>query len=272
MSRTFVRAMLTFLKSLVQNLHYSFGEPESTKGYEIAHVVAPLFSTMDKVVITPRGENPPRMGTPFPDDLELRKIRLDSSRCNEIRISREATYSFSLNSNNIVLPLWEVQGIPMMRNLSINSFTGDGPFSLVAYVVPRNENGVRPQKHSYNSIKYILNLQIAQIDPGDFPEVEFKREREKSVDFEKARRNSLHFMSSVHALGNITQTANIQNCNDESRSSSGEEENEFEESNGIMPQRDLQVRNIKLFLGSVSSKKQTMHCFMYAGRFKSKKR
>lgn len=196
LTRTFVKAVLSFLKTLVTNLHYSFGESKTKDGYETAHVVAPLFSTMDKVMFTPSAETPPPMGKPFPDDLDLRKIRLDPSRVDSIKISTEGTYSFSLNSNNIDLPGWEVMGIPMLNPMSINLFSGGGPFSLVAYEVPRDSRGKRSDKHSYESIKYILNMQIACIENHGLPDVEFV-DIEDFDDVDRARRSSIQLLSNL---------------------------------------------------------------------------
>jgi len=196
LTRTFVKAVLSFLKTLVTNLHYSFGESKAKDGYETAHVVAPLFSTMDKVMFTPNAETPPAMGKPFPDDLEFRKIRLDPARVDSIQISTEGTYSFSLNSNNIDLPGWEVMGVPMLKPMSINLFSGGGPFSLVAYEVPRDPRGKRSEKHSYESIKYILNMQIACIENDGVPDVEFV-DVEDFDDVDRARRSSIHLLSNM---------------------------------------------------------------------------
>lgn len=236
LTQSFVKAVLSFLKTLVNNLHYSFGDSKSVPGYETAHVVAPLFSTMDKVVVTPAGEVPPSMGVPFPDDLELRKIRLDPARCDTIEIIPGATYSFSLNSNNIALPEWQVMGIPMLKPLSINMFSGGGPFSLVAYEIPRDPIGKRPRKHSCETMKYILNVQIASIDPGDEPAVEFVDEEEESCcDVDKARRSSIKRLSSIHSSrGNKVNSFDFgldNECDEDSSSSSGEEDDQNDDYN-----------------------------------------
>jgi hypothetical protein len=253
LTRTFVKAVLSFLKTLVNNLHYSFGESKSTEGYETAHVVAPLFSTMDKITFTPTGGVPPSMGIPFPDDLELRKIRLDPSRCDSIKISTEGTYSFSLNSNNIDLPGWEVMGIPMLKPLSINLFSGGGPFSLVAYEVPRGPQGKRPLKHSYESIKYILNMQIASIDKEGMPDVEFV-EIEEFDDVDRARRNSIHRLSSLRSstrdFHKVTSASNLNEMY--------EEEDEDEDDNisfcsgGDSEQSDDELGNLDFNSSNIS--------------------
>lgn len=209
LARTFVKVVLSFIKTLVNNLHYSFGESKYQEGYETAHVVAPLFTTIDKIEFTPKGETPPPMGVPFTDDVELKKIRSDPTRCEHIEIIPGATYSFSLNSNNIDYPQWELSGVPMLKPLSLNMFTGGQPFSLVAYEVPRDSNGKRPVKHSCDSLKYILNMQMAAIDCGGAPAVEFFEE-EVSDDVDGARRSSMKRLSSLQSMRNYSSNSNFE--------------------------------------------------------------
>ena len=253
LTRTFVKAVLSFLKTLVHNLHFSFGDSTTQEGYETAHVVAPLFSTMDKIVVTSAGKTPPPMGVPFPDDLELRKRRLDPTQCEDIEIIPGATYSFSLNSNNIDLPEWKVIGVPMLKPLSINMFSGGGPFSLVAYEVPRDATGKRPVKHSCDTMKYILNMQMASVDRGDTPVVEFINE-ETFDDVQGARRSSIKRLSSIHSIRAITARSTcdfelVDNDNDtgadkegdeSSSSSSGEEEDEEDSHDHVKDAKDDQ--------------------------------
>ncbi len=160
LSRSFVKVILSFVKTMVSNLHYSFGESKTTEGYETTHIVGPLFSSMDKIRVTPPGEVPPPMGVPFPDDLEFRKIRFHPTLRDSIEINTDDTYSLSINTDNIDLVEWEVMGIPLLKPLSCNIFTSGGPFGLVAYEIPRRPDGGRPEKHSYDKIKYLLNMQV----------------------------------------------------------------------------------------------------------------
>lgn len=158
LTRSFCRVILQFVMTMVRNLHYSFGESPDTEDYEISHIVAPLFSTMDKIVVTLPGETPPPMGVPFPEDQEFRKLRLNPNTVGSIKIDPANVYSFSVNTSNMDLCSWTLVNIPMLKDLSLNTFCGGFPIRLVGYEVPPD---TAPDKHSFKSINYVFNLQVS---------------------------------------------------------------------------------------------------------------
>jgi hypothetical protein len=157
LTRSFCRVILQFVMTMVRNLHYSFGDSPEIDDHEIGHIVAPLFSTMDKIVVTPPGEAPPPMGTPFPEDQDFRKLRLNPNTVNTIKIDPANIYSFSVNTSNMDLCSWTLVNIPMLKDLSLNTFCGGYPIRLVGYEVPL---GSSPDKHPYKAINYVFNLQV----------------------------------------------------------------------------------------------------------------
>jgi hypothetical protein len=144
--------------TMVRNLHYSFGDSPDEANYEISHIVAPLFSTMDKIVVSPPNSTPPPMGTPFPEDLEFRKKRLNPATVGEIKIDTENIYSFSVNTSNMDLCSWTMVNIPMLRDLSLNTFCSGFPIRLVSYEVPPTT--LNPEKHSHKNLNYVFNLKV----------------------------------------------------------------------------------------------------------------
>jgi hypothetical protein len=84
-------------------LHHSFGDNHEV---ELPHIVGPMWSLLDRLVITKPGDTPPPLGQfKFEEvDLELRKKRKgDASFSPDIDL--ESTYSFSFKtSNNDLLP------------------------------------------------------------------------------------------------------------------------------------------------------------------------
>ena len=166
MTRSFSKAMLSFAGSMVKNLHYSFGDPPG-KDYEIPHLVAPMFPTLDKVLVTPAGQTPPKMGVPFDENQEYRKKRFKFRSIKDAEIDLETTYSFSVNTPNINLPTWKFVNIPMCRPMDMRSFFGDSPVRLVAYEIPYSAIQQFPSSHPQRFCNYVFNLVLNPIEPDE---------------------------------------------------------------------------------------------------------
>ena len=170
LTRSFCRVILQFVMTMVRNLHYSFGESPQGDDYEISHIVAPLFSTMDKIVVTRAGDKPPPLGVPFPEDMEFRKKRLNPSTVEDIIIDTANTYSFSVNTANMDLCSWTLVNIPMLKELNLNTFSGGCPVRLVGYEVPpmstsdRNGDNKYDCRHPYRKLNYVFNLKVCVCD------------------------------------------------------------------------------------------------------------
>jgi phage tail tube protein FII len=52
LTRSMCRMVLKFVGTMVNDLHYSFGDSPNAKDAESPHLVAPLLRGMDKVVVT----------------------------------------------------------------------------------------------------------------------------------------------------------------------------------------------------------------------------
>lgn len=163
LTRSFCRVILQFVMTMVRNLHYSFGETPQGNDYEISHIVAPLFSTMDKIVVTPQGSRPPPLGVPFPEDLEFRKKRLNPATVEDITIDTNSIYSFSVNTSNMDLCSWTLVNVPMLKELNLNMFSGGCPVRLVSYEVPPPPAGESKYdcRHPYKKLNYVFNLKVS---------------------------------------------------------------------------------------------------------------
>lgn len=162
-TRSFSRAILKFVNTMVNNLHYSFGDFPDAVGFEKPHIVAPLFSTMDKIVETPEGGVPPPMGKPFPEDPEYRSIRLKNRRTNDM-INLSSTYSFSVNTSNMDLVSWNLVGIPMLKPIDMRTFFGESPIRLVGYEMPAEEAAKYPGKHPASAMNYVFNMKLKRLE------------------------------------------------------------------------------------------------------------
>jgi hypothetical protein len=136
-TRSISKAACNFCATMVSNLHYSFGDeqnPSTNPNFETPHIVAPLFATFDKIIQTPPGEIPPKLGVPFTEDPEYRKMRLEWHKISDAKIDLNATYSLSVNTSNLDLVSWTLINIPLVRPMDIRTFIGESPISLGRFI------------------------------------------------------------------------------------------------------------------------------------------
>jgi hypothetical protein len=130
-TRSISKAACNFCATMVKDLHFSFGDDQSkSENYQVPHIVAPLFPTADKIIVTPAGKDPPKLGQPFVEDLDYRKARFTYRQVEQANIDLNSTYSFSVNTSNLDLQEWTLVGIPMVKPMDLRTFFGDSSLSL----------------------------------------------------------------------------------------------------------------------------------------------
>jgi hypothetical protein len=115
---TVANILLSLCSRLIANTHYSYGEEPVASGlYERAHMCFPLFKAMDRVVVTPAGQDPPEMGKDFTESDAARAERRKLVGGDNARVATEAmyerggrgaTYSFSFHSSYVDFANWKV--------------------------------------------------------------------------------------------------------------------------------------------------------------------
>jgi hypothetical protein len=132
LTRSIGKAAMKFCSTMVDDLHWSYGDTqENNPDYELPHVVAPIFPTLDKIVLSPDGEQPQPLGIPFNEDLEYRKKRLKGLRfIKDADVNMQTSYSFSVNTSNLDLLTWTLVGIPMVRPMDLRTFFGSSSINL----------------------------------------------------------------------------------------------------------------------------------------------
>lgn len=169
--RSLCKAVCKFAASIITDLHFSFGDQQTQEDYELPHMSAPLFSTMDKVVVTAKGDVPPVMGVPFVEDPEYRKKRMKFKCTEDARIDLTNTYSFSVASSNLDFCKWTTVNIPMVRPMDLRTIWGDSDLRLVAYEIPRDVVSKYPNKHPQKHVNYVLNIKLCGLDPDKAVEI-----------------------------------------------------------------------------------------------------
>ncbi len=125
--RTFLNAAVAFMKSWgYKSVNLSFG-----RGEEIPpQISSPAFQAFDRIVITPNGETPPRLGHAIPECNENTVKR--KSLTFDHRICTNSIYTLSLNHTYVDLVEWQVHGIPVVNSFE---FTFTDSMRLVMYEV-----------------------------------------------------------------------------------------------------------------------------------------
>eukprot|EP01035_Chromulina_nebulosa_P017045 gene17045-22554_t len=171
-TRSLSKAILQFLGTMINGLQVSFGDSPTNPDQQFPHLVAPMFNSLDKIVVTPPGETPPPMGIPFVESNEFKIQRRKFRSLNECNIDLECTYSFSVNSSQISWINWNLSGIPMVRPLDLRTFAGNSPIRLVGYEVPKDVIENYKNCHPQRLINYVFNLQLTRIECDDPVEFE----------------------------------------------------------------------------------------------------
>eukprot|EP01038_Epipyxis_sp_PR26KG_P007270 gene7270-9909_t len=167
-TRAISKSAMKLCETMASGLHYSFGDSPTAANYQLPHAVAPLFSTFDKIVITPPNETPPPIGVPFEEDPEGRKIRSKFKSIFDVNLDMNCTYSFSVNTSNLNLLTWNLVGIPLIKPMDLRTFFGDSSIQLVGYEIPREVAQKHPSIHPKNLMNYIFNMKLTPI--WDFDE------------------------------------------------------------------------------------------------------
>lgn len=89
---------------------------------ELPHMGAPAFHSFDRVVVTPKGQTPPKLGEHLPKtdyDIQRRKnfFKLDE------KINLDSTYTFSMKNRRFDPLKWLVVGVPIVRQFTVSRYT-----------------------------------------------------------------------------------------------------------------------------------------------------
>jgi len=166
LTKAMCRTVLKFTSSMVNDLHWSFGTDQKKAHFEMPHMVAPIHRSMDRIIITPEGQKPPKMGRPF-SDLETEKERKKRVSSKEkMKVDLTSIYSFSVNTSNFNLSKWQICNIPMVGSVNMSSVAGDTTVSLVGYELDPEVVRKYPDSHPQDLLKFVFNTKITPIDPS----------------------------------------------------------------------------------------------------------
>ena len=177
LTRGVARGLLSLI-SAVLPIHYSFGQPTTSRGVtqpELPHIVSPLMISADRMVVTPQGQLPPSLGAPGMCDLatlekdpERKARRADAGQRNNYgQFDTSSTYTFSFNTSNVDLPTWQLRGLPLWGDLDLRSFWDNGALRIVAYRHRQASESLKASApHNPSPEDYAFVIQIQAVDPA----------------------------------------------------------------------------------------------------------
>ncbi len=156
-------------RSINRFLHHSFGDKE---GMELPHICGPMWSAIDRLVITrPGDEPPPRLGTLLVEDPELKRARNRDPEYDVGIDVGQTIFTMSFKSSNLNLCDWTLENIPLISGTDLHAFWGDGSMRIGCWMVPRSPDlemvgsgpDAMPKYHKQATNKYMFSVEVAHV-------------------------------------------------------------------------------------------------------------
>lgn len=163
MSKSICRAMLRIMQSGFggAQIYHSLGDAKDSSGY----VYAPLLSAVDRMCITPQGQEPPPFNREFVEtDSRLRRKSVRSTR---VVLDTTSTYSFTIKGKNIDFCEWSTCGLRLLNPTNLATFIGRNSLRLVAVRLPGHSTGPAQAGGALRkgvTPQYCLELDIAAVE------------------------------------------------------------------------------------------------------------
>eukprot|EP00934_Nitzschia_sp_Nitz4_P005473 Nitzschia sp. Nitz4//scaffold193_size40683//37182//38204//NITZ4_007507-RA/size40683-processed-gene-0.23-mRNA-1//-1//CDS//3329540303//5463//frame0 len=174
----FTKGLAGFLLAMIRRInsgfHYSWGveksklDPEVLKegNYEQTHLSFPVEASMDRIVITKPGEQPPVLGHELHETNESvrRRRRMGSG---SVDWNLENTYTMCLWSAYCDWIKWKSMNVPGCRPFSLNIVSGNQPIYLSVYeltdICPQEYKKKKPA-HTRNRLRVFTRLEFAHVE------------------------------------------------------------------------------------------------------------
>lgn len=181
MTRAIISMAMKFAARLIANMSFSFGEDPTPDGnYERPFMSFPMYRAMDRITITPEGEEPPTLGKELPEEDQVRSDRR-GGRGPEIQFEIGPTYSFSFHSMYIDFPNWALCNVAGYKHIAFDTFFGRSLPHIVVYDFDKN---ISDGKHTARSKRYLSDLELCHANLLPPPGVLGEDANGESVDEE----------------------------------------------------------------------------------------
>lgn len=158
--RTFIAAILAFLKRTRPTVHYSTtGTERNEEGsFQKPHLANFIESGLDRVVITKAGDEPPELGGDIQEDLQHYKLRKAGKM--KIDFNTEDTYTFALWNANVDWIDWKVVGVPGISSFDLKNVLGNQSLSILLYMLDKDRGNTH---HFQKDIETIVHLEMSSV-------------------------------------------------------------------------------------------------------------
>ncbi len=170
LTMTIARVIMKFASTIVKSMHYSLDgrrTPQSSSftgilNEEKVHATFPLYRVVDQFVVTDDKESDlPVLGKAIIEESkEDRHLRV-SGKTPDHEFTTDRWYTLCFYSCFIDFQAWKVVNIPGQGSLSITSFLGSWPFSIVVYTIDSNRTYHMPLAKTY-----LFTAEVSNNKPG----------------------------------------------------------------------------------------------------------
>lgn len=206
------RLLLKLVQRFYSNVHYSFGTDE-----ELAHIVIPAFSAMERIIVTPPNETPPVMGEFWEESAESVQLRKQTQSTGTWNTTD--TYSMEFFSMYIDLAQWKLVRLPVSGDIALQTVWGESPMNICMYEAPPREKHVARNKH------YAFGIQMKNLGAS---EEEKKHPNTKQSEGQQSGENEddeVRRCSGSHRPKvSVESTATRESCVDDEGESTEQEE------------------------------------------------
>lgn len=164
-TRGICAGLLQLCRGVNAYMHHSFGDKDN---FELPHIVGPFWSTVDRLVVTPAGTEPPPFLESFPEDPKRRRERKAIPAYTQ-EVNLASTYSFSLKTNVMNLEAWAIDSSSYVKAMDLHTFWADADLRFACYCVPADAEGVQwqsnglPKLHPQRQLQQFFNLEIQHV-------------------------------------------------------------------------------------------------------------
>jgi len=167
-----VNLLLAMVRRINPGFHYSWG-PEGVKpedidsgNYEKTHLSFPLEASMDRIVVTKAGEEPPQLGFELEESNESVKRRRKTG-FGSVQWNLEDTYTMCLWSQYADWIKWKSMNVPGVSPFLMSRVTGKQPIYLCVYEIdnctPDDYRKNRPG-HLRKDLMIFNRLEISNVE------------------------------------------------------------------------------------------------------------
>ncbi|KAL3915505.1 MAG: hypothetical protein SGILL_005621 [Bacillariaceae sp.] len=156
-TKAFASAAMSFMKKTNPTFHYSItGSNETPDGkWESPHMSFTVEGSLDRLVVTKPGEEPPKLGGAIHEDPESIKKR---KKGELIDWNTEDTYTMALWTSYADFLQWKAMNLPGLRPFALTNMLGTQPINLTMYLIDDKRD---TDKHYRRDITEIIKFELS---------------------------------------------------------------------------------------------------------------